>query len=330
MQFDVNLESPSVNSVGEIGRTAEEIGIDGAWITEKTHSPFTLLPLVAEATSDIDIGTAITVAFPRSPMVTAYSAWDLQQASNGRFVLGLGTQVKGHIKRRFAEAWTSPGPRLRDYVRAIRAIWESWRRDEEVDYHGDFYSIDLCPPDWRPDPIDQPDVPIYVAGVNSFNLKLAGHLCDGLHVHPLCSPEYIEKEVIPTVKEGCELSGRRIDDVTLVKNVYTISGETESEREQERETVKRAIAFHASTRTYRTILSVHDWEDLSEELHELSTSDKWDEMAGLITDEMVQTFAVQAPKEELFDRIQKRYPNLDRVAPYTPFRGGDEWSRMVP
>lgn len=329
MQIDAYLHSPAVESAGDLAATAEEMGFDGAWVTETTHSPFTLTALASDATSTIDVGTAIAVAFPRSPMVTAYTAWDLQSLSGGRFVLGMGTQVKGHVERRFDVTWDAPGPRLRDYVRALRAIWASWEREEGVDYDGDFYEIDLCPPDWRPDPIADPDVPIHVAGVNSFNCQLAGHLCDGLHVHPVHSPEYVAECVVPDLERGAARAGRDADDVSVVASALAVVGDDEETRAAARESVRRDIAFYGSTRTYERIFAVHGWEDVCGELHELSMAGRWDEMPDLVSDEMVAAFSVEGRWDEMRDRLEDRYAHVDRVSLYTPFDGEAHWRALV-
>lgn len=329
MQIDANLMDPSVTEAGELAGTAEEMGFGGGWITELTHSPFTLTTRMAEHTDSMDVGTAIAVAFPRSPMVTAYTAWDLQQLTGGRFVLGLGTQVKGHVERRFSVDWDAPGPRLREYVEAIREVWAAWQEGRHPDYQGEHYSITLCPPDYVPDVPADPEVPIYVAGVNEYNVRLAGELCDGLHVHPFHSPEYVAEEVVPNVEAGAERAGRDLQDVTLATSTMAIVGDTEEERAEAREAVREDISFYASTRTYRTILEVHGWGDVCDDLHELSVEDRWDEMPDLVTDEMVDAFSVEGPLDELRDRLEERYDHMDRVALYTPFDGSEEWGRFV-
>jgi probable F420-dependent oxidoreductase len=330
MQFDVNLQSPSLSEVGDIATVAEDHGFECAWITEVTHSPYTLMTRMASETNSIDIGTAIAVAFPRSPMVTAYSAWDVQSLSDGRVLLGLGTQVKGHIEHRFSVEWDSPGPRLRDYVRSLRAIWDAWATGTDVDYQGEFYSIDLCPPEFTPDPIDDPDVPIYVAGVNPYNLKIAGELCDGLHIHPVHSPEYIEEVVVPNVAEGAKHGDRTASDVTLAASVFAIVGESELERSEKREQVRKQIAFYGSTRTYKTIFGVHGWEEVCDDLHELSVNDRWDEMGNLVTDEMIDAFSVEAATYgDLRKKIESRYDHVDRISVYEPFRGEEQWAALA-
>jgi probable F420-dependent oxidoreductase len=251
MDIDANLNAPQLSEAGDLAVVAEEMGFDGVWVTERDHSPYTLSTQIAADTDTIDHGTGIAVAFPRSPMVTAYTAWDLAELSGARFILGLGTQVKGHIQRRFDAEWKSPGPQMRDYVRCLQHIWDAWAHEDEVDYHGEFYEIDSCPPDWRPDPIDHPDIPLYIAGVNDFNIQLAGHLCDGLHVHPVHSPEYIDQKVMPALERGAARADRDPEDVTLTTMLFAITGDTDAEREQAREAVRRQIGFYGSTRSYR-------------------------------------------------------------------------------
>lgn len=329
MQLDAFLMSPNIDRAGELSAAAEQLGFDGAWVTETTHSPFTLMTRAADHTHDIDLGTAIAVAFPRSPMVTAYTAWDLQALSEGRFILGLGTQVKGHIERRFAETWDSPGPRIRDYILAIREIWDAWIDGRHPEHDGDFYQISLCPPDWRPAPIDAPKVPIYLACVNEYNVQLAGELCDGLHIHPLNSPAYIEEEVVPNVERGAARAGRDPDDVTLATTVFAVAGDNPADRAAAREDVRQQIAFYGSTRTYRTIFAVHGWDDLCDELHELSVDGRWDEMPELVTDEMVDAFSIEGEWATLREKAERRFSHVDRVALYTAFRGEDHWTRVI-
>lgn len=328
MQFDAFLHSPSMADAGPLAADAEAMGFDGVWVTETTHSPYTALSLAAEATDNIDVGSAIAVAFPRSPMVTAYTAWDLQSMSGGRFSLGLGAQVKGHMQRRFSVdfEWERPGPRLREYVEAVTHLWDAWESGDEVDYRGEFYEITLCPDNFRPPAIaaDRPE--IGVAGVNPFNLKLAGHRCDVLHVHPMHSPAYLEEVVVPNVAEGAAIGDRDPDAVDLSAQVFAITGD---DREAARERVRQRIGFYGSTRTYRTIFDVHGWGDVCDTLHELAGENRWDELGEHVTDEMVEAFSVEGEWEDLRDRLADRYEHVDRVSLYTPFDGGDRWQHLV-
>lgn len=329
MQVDANLGSAPIEEVGELAAAAERLGFGGVWVTEMASSPFTLMTRAAASTTDVDIGTGIVVAFPRSPMVTAYTAWDLQSLSDGRFILGLGTQVKGHIERRFGLEWDSPGPRLRDYVGALRAIWNAWATGDELDYHSSHYDIDLCPPAFRPEPIEDPEIPVYIAGVNEYNLRLAGELCDGLHVHPLHSPAYIEEEVVPNIETGARRAGRDSGEVTLATSVLAAIGDDKDERAAARESVREQIAFYASTRTYRPILDVHGWADVCGDLHELSVNGEWDRMPELVTDEMLAAFSIEGSWDEVRGLVEDRYTNIDRVSVYRPFRDEPGWQRVL-
>lgn len=329
MKLDVNLKNPSLDRAGGLAQTAEQMGFDGAWVTEMTHSPFTLTSLMGRDTTTIDIGTAIAVAFNRSPTVAAYAAWDVQSITEGRFILGLGTQVKGHIERRFGMNWESPGPRLREYVQALREIWDAWSENREPKFKGEFYTITLTPPNAIPDPPENPHVPIFVAGVNPFNIRLAGEYCDGLHIHPFHSPEYIEQEVIPYLEDGATRGGRSIDDVTLTTSVMAIPGNTPEERSKRREEVRSEIAFYASTRTYQKVLEVHGWEGVVDDLHKLSTRGQWNDMGKLVTDAMIDTFSIEGEWKELNEKINKRYDYIDRVALYVPYRGENHWREFI-
>lgn len=330
MQIDAYLPNAEVTDVGDLAADAEATGFDGLWVTETDNSPYTLLTRAAETTGDVEIGSAIAVAFPRSPMVTAYTAWDIQRLSGGRLLLGLGTQVKGHMERRFSVdfEWEQPGPRFREYVEAVRHLWDAWQNDGEVNYDGEFYEITLCPDQWRPDPLEDGVPELYVAGVNPFNLKLAGHMCDGLHIHPVHSPEYIEEVVVPNVETGAEIGDRDPEEVTLSTQVFAIPGEGE-EREAAREAARQQIGFYGSTRTYRTIFEVHGWADVCDTLHELSVEGRWDELGEPITDEMLEAFSVEGDWPELRAEIEDRYEHVDRVSLYTPFDGSEKWRHLI-
>jgi probable F420-dependent oxidoreductase len=274
------------------------------------------LPLVAEHTDSVDLGTRVTLAFTRSPMVLAYQGWALQRYSDGRFVLGLGTQVKGHNERRFSVEWTSPGPRLREVVESIRHIWSVWQDDaEELDYQGEHYSFSLMTETFDPGPIDHPHVPIHIAAVNEYNVRLAGEVCDGLHMHSFNTPAYTEDVVGPLVAEGAERADRPREAVSLSASPFVVTGETEAERDRKREEVRRRIAFYGSTRTYHDVLEHHGWKSVGEELHELSKEQAWDEMTDLVSDEMVATFALDADPAELRAEALDVYGDVaDRIA----------------
>ncbi|MDF9747502.1 TIGR03617 family F420-dependent LLM class oxidoreductase [Natrinema salsiterrestre] len=314
---DLRIDAMVPGLSGDAGRAAaraEELGFDGVWTPETDNDAFLPHPLIADRTDEIQQGTRIALAFTRSPMALAYTAWDLARYTDGRFVLGLGTQVKGHNERRFSVDWESPGPRLREVVESLRHIFDVFQGDAELDYEGDHYSFSLMTETFDPGPIDHPDVPIYIAGVNEYNIRLAGELCDGLAMHPFNTPGYTDAVVAPTVAEGADRGDRSLEDVALSASPFVVTGETDEERERSREEVRRRIAFYGSTRTYHDVLEHHGWRSVGEELHDLSNEQRWDDMADLITDEMLSTFAIEAPPEELLAAARETYGGIaDRV-----------------
>src|SRR5687768_11287691 len=247
-------------------RAAEDLGFAGLWTSETKHDAFLPLAIAANETGRIELGTAVAIAFSRSPMEVAQTAWDLQDLSSGRFILGLGTQVKAHVKRRFSMPWERPVARLREYILALRAIWGSFRSGGPLRFEGEFYNHTLMTPFFNPGPIESPEVPIYVAGVNTSLARLAGELCEGFHVHPFHSPEYIRSTVQPAIAEGAQRGGRDPDEVELATTVFVVTGQSGAEIEEQREEVRAQMSFYASTPTYRTVLEAHGWEEVGERL----------------------------------------------------------------
>ncbi|MBI4562726.1 MAG: TIGR03617 family F420-dependent LLM class oxidoreductase [Candidatus Rokubacteria bacterium] len=322
-----------LKGIGDYARKVEALGFDCLWSSETQHDPFLPLAAAAGTTSTIKLGTSIAVAFPRSPMVTAHIAWDLQAASGERFILGLGTQVKGHNERRVSVKWEAPGPRLREVILALRAIWDCWQNGTKLNFKGQFYTFDLMTPFFNPGPIQHPQIPIYIAGVNRYVCRLAGELCEGLHVHPFNSPKYLRELVHPAVEEGLAKSGRKRSDFTYASSVFAVVGDTDRERARVGQSVKQQIAFYASTRTYEPVLAAHGWQDLAPKLHRKSVEGDWQGMADLITDEMLETYAVTGSYGTIARQILERYSGLlDRVSlyqPYQPDLGDSRWPALV-
>jgi probable F420-dependent oxidoreductase len=333
MEFDVTIMPDNLNSVPDLARRVEEMGFAGLWTTETIHSPFLPLTLAASATRRITLGTAIAVAFPRSPMITAYTAWDLAAQSNGRFILGLGTQIKAHIRRRFSTEWGKPAPRLREYILALRAIWRAWQYNEPLDFRGEFYQHTLMTPFFAPPKIAHPDIPIYIAGVNVHLCQVAGELCDGFHVHPFHTVDYLRQQIIPNIELGASKAGRTRADVALNCAIFVVTGRDETEMQSAATEVKMQIAFYASTYSYRPVLDLHGWGAVGDELALLARQGRWLEMASLISDDMLHAFAVVAPVSELASQVQARYVGLlDRVGYYYPFVPGerdDVWQNAL-
>jgi probable F420-dependent oxidoreductase len=288
--------------------------------------------LAAEHTRQIQLGTAVAIAFPRSPMVTAQIAWDLAAYSEGRFILGLGTQVKAHIERRFSTPWDAPVARLRDYIAALRAIWQSWQTGERLNYRGPHYQHTLMTPFFSPGPIAHPNIPIYIAGVNTGLAHLAGAVCDGFHGHPLTSAKYLREVLRPQIAAGAEQAGRDPAACVVAGSAFVITGPDAKTREQLRAFVRQQIAFYGSTPTYRAVLECHGWGELGEQLSQLAAQQRWAEMTALITDEVEQTFAVEADMADLGAALRARYDGLyDRITLYMPFVPGqmDDWWRAL-
>jgi probable F420-dependent oxidoreductase len=254
-------------------------------------------------------------------MITAYTAWDIQKASNGRLILGLGSQVRAHNQRRFSVKFESPGPKLREVVLSLRAIWDCWQNGTPLRFKGQFYNFDLMTPFFNPGPIAHPKIPIFVAGVNHYMGRMAGEVCDGLHVHPFHTTKYLREFVHPAVSEGLQVSGRSRKDFQYATSVFVIVGDNERERGENAEAVRQQIAFYASTRTYEPVLAAHGWEAIGPELHEKSLQGDWEGMRELISDEMLAEIAVSGTYENIGTKLGERYGDLlDRVSLYQPYR----------
>ena len=321
MKLDVGMLTHDLKTTADYARKVEAMGYDTLWSSETQHDPFLPLAVAATSTSRIKLGTNIATAFSRSPMITAHIAWDLQNASGGRFTLGLGTQVKGHNERRFSVKWESPGPKMAEAIRGLRAIWDCWQNGTKLDFKGQFYHFDVMTPFFNPGPIEHPRIPIFIAAVNPYMCAVAGELCDGMHVHPFNSPKYLREVVRPAVEAGLRKSGRGPETFTCATSTFVVLGDGEKERAEQARMVKQQIAFYASTRTYEPVLATHGWQDLTPKLHRKSVEGDWSGMADLITDEMLDTYAVTATHDTLAAKLQERYGGLlDRTALYQPYR----------
>jgi len=275
------------------------------------------------------LGTGVAIAFPRSPIVTASTAWDLQALSKGRLLLGLGTQVKGHNVRRFGIPWGPPGPRLREYILALRAIWDCWQNGSKLDFRGQYYTHTLMTPQFNPGPIDQPHIPVYISAVNPYNCRLVGELCDGIRLHPISSPKYTREVVLPNVAAGAQKAGRSLDQIDVCGMPLIATGEDGAELARSVAAVRRRIGFYGATRTYLPAFEQHAWTDTALRLHPMAEQGKWDEMAGLISDEMVEAFAVVAPWDRLAERMKSFYGGLvTRVSIRVPLRNEADWASL--
>jgi probable F420-dependent oxidoreductase len=333
MKIDGGLMTADLAQVGSHATHAEQLGYDGLWTAEAGHDPYLPCALAAVATDHATIGTNIAVAFPRSPLVHAQIAWDLQALSRGRFILGLGTQVKGHNERRYSTPWTAPGPRLREMILLIRHIWDVWQNGKRPGFEGTYYQFSLMTPFFSPAPLEWPHIPIYIAGVNPYVCRLAGELCDGFHIHPFHSMKYIDETILPNVRAGLAKSKRQRSDVALATTAFVITGKDRDEIERSKGPVRQQISFYASTRTYIGVLEAHGWGETCYRLNEKSKKGDWSGMASLITDEMLEVYAVQGTYDEVPGLLKKKYGGvIDRLGFYMPIRPGSDdtsWSRLI-
>lgn len=328
MDFDATLPPSSLEQIPRLAGAGERLGFAALWTSETQHDPFLPGALIAEQTERVRFGTAVAIAFARSPATLAYTAWDLAQASGGRFILGLGTQVKAHIERRFGMTWPdSVVGKLRDQIGAVRALWRAWQTGERLNYRGEYYKLTLMSPFFNPGPIDHPEIPIYIAGVNTGLARLAGETADGFHVHPFHTPRYLRDVLLPAIEEGAEKAGRTRSDIQVATTAFVITSPEEANY------VRSQIAFYASTPSYRPVMALHGWEETAERLSGMASRGQWGEMAGLIDDEMLGTFAEVGDAAELAGALRERYRGLaDRLSLYVPYQPGERdafWEAIV-
>jgi probable F420-dependent oxidoreductase len=330
MKIETSIESADWAKIAGRAKLAEDLGYDRIASAELAHDPFLPLAVAAGATHRIGLVTSVAIAFPRSPTVTAYTARDLNDLSGGRFVLGLGTQVKGHIERRFSTEWSSPGPRFRDYVQAVRAVWDSWDSEGPLRYDGRFYRLSLMTPEFSPGKSVHGRIPIHIAGVNRYNLRLAGEICDGLRVHPFATKKYMLDVIWPAVQEGAVRSGRDLAGFEMVGGGFIATGADQRTVQEARENARYRIAFYASTRSYLPVLEAHGWEDLNAELRRLVAEGRWDDLSAVIPDEVLDEFCVAGTYEEILPAIGSRYEGIvDTVSLEVPAEPRDEAYRRL-
>ena len=329
MKFDVTVFSEDLNASADLARRVEDYGFDGLWVAEAAHSPFLPLAHAALATNRISLGTAIAVAFPRSPMIMAQTACDLALQSRGRFILGLGTQIKPHITKRFSAKWGKPVGQLREYIQALRSIWSAFQTGDELTYDGEYYHFSLLANSLAPPQTPYHQIPIFIAGVNTGLAKLAGEHCDGFHVHSFHTTRYLREVLLPAFREGRQ-SGDQSHPLSLSCAVFVVTGSDEAAIEESKILTKSQIAFYASTPSYSRVLELHGWADIIPRLNELLRRNRWNEMPKLINDEMLAEFAVIAPPDELPYKLRERYEGLlDRAGFYFPFEPADSTKRII-
>ncbi|MBM3670810.1 MAG: TIGR03617 family F420-dependent LLM class oxidoreductase [Actinobacteria bacterium] len=317
MKIDAIVMGRPLREVSGLTREVEDCGFSGLWFTESGRTAYTGCTAAALTAQNLDIGTAIALAFARSPMVTAQIAWELADTTEGRFILGLGTQVKAHNERRYSVTFDHPGSRLRECVLALKAIFRAFQGEEKLDFHGDFWSFDLMPRMWSPGPIEHPNVPVYIAAVRPWSARMAGEVADGIHVHPFHSMRYLQDVVLPNAADGARSAGRDPSQISIVCPVMAILGDTEEELIKARDDTRLRIAFYGSTRTYSGVFDLHGWEGTSDRLHELQAAGDLKGMADTITDDMLEAYSLESTWDGLADALVEKYGGIaDRVVMY--------------
>jgi probable F420-dependent oxidoreductase len=328
MLFDATLPPTDLSALPSLAQAAESMGFNALWSTETMHDPFLPGALIAEHTRKMNFGTAVAIAFARSPATLAYTAWDLAQASGGRFILGLGTQVKAHIMRRFGMPWPeSVVGKLREQIEAIRAFWNTWQTNQPLNYRSENYKLNLMSPFFNPGSIKYPDIPIYIAGVNTGLARLAGELAQGFHAHPFHTQRYLREVILPAIEQGAARAGRSRSEIKISTSALVVTSP------EEEIFVRAQIAFYASTPSYRPVMELHGWEDTASQLSSLAASGAWVDMAGLINDDMLREYAIIASPDDLPSALMERYQGLvDRLGLYIPFVPGERdefWKHLL-
>jgi probable F420-dependent oxidoreductase len=328
MLFDANLPDVPLSGFAEVAAAAERTGFNAVWTSETKHDPFLPCALIAEHTRRMQFGTAIAVSFARSPATIAQLAWDLAAQSQGRFILGLGTQVRAHVERRFGMPWPdSVLAKLREQVLAIRAFWESWQHGTRLNFRGQYYRLTLMSPFFNPGPISHPDIPIFIAGVNRGLASLAGEICDGFFVHPLHSRRYLTEVLLPAIESGLEKGGKARSRFAVSASAFVATSD------EERNSARAQIAFYASTPSYRPVVELHGWGNVALELSALAARGAWDAMPAVISDEMLREFCLCTSEADLAGGLRDRYQgSVDRVGIYAPFVPGERdtlWARLA-
>ena len=333
MKIDGNI-GMDLHSVAQNAREVEASGYSGAWTAETSHDPFLPLLLAAEHTEKLELGTSIAVAFARNPMTLANTAWDLQAYSGGRFILGLGSQIKPHITKRFSMEWSHPAPRMREMVLAMRAIWNTWLTGEKLDFRGEFYTHTLMTPFFTPnakelDGFGPPKV--FLAGVGELMTEVAGEVCDGFLCHGFTTEKYLREVTIPALERGRAKAGKSMEGFEIMGPSFVVTGNNDEELEAAATATRQQIAFYGSTPAYRNVLEIHGWGGLQDELNTLSKQGEWAKMGTLIDDEILNTFAVVGEPESIAPELTTRYGDvIQRISFYAPYASDpDRWAAVM-
>ena len=334
MKLATNLRDVPLEAVGGHARRLEDLGFDVLWCNETTADPFLVLAQMALGTERATIGPNVAIAFARSPFSMALTAWDVQRASRGRLRLGLGTQVRAHVERRFSADFEHPAARVVDYMHCLRAIWRTFQTGARPDYEGRFYRFTLINDFFNPGPIDHPEIPIDLAGVNERMCRAAGEAADGFQVHPMHSPAYLREVIRPAIDAGARTRGKRAGDLEVQAPCFAITGETEAERARAEQRVRTQVAFYASTPSYRAFLEHHGHLDIAKRLSGLMRNGEIGAMPALVPDALLEEVAIFGPPSALPRLLRERYAGslLQCAALYLPPAEGDSdaaWREFV-
>ncbi|HEX2942909.1 MAG TPA: TIGR03617 family F420-dependent LLM class oxidoreductase [Rhodopila sp.] len=304
------LPQADLRTTAAAAKAMEDAGYDGLLTMENKHDPFLAHAIAAVSTQRVELGTSVAIAFPRSPMVVANASWDLQNASRGRFVLGIGPQIRPHNEKRFSVPWTAPAPRLREYVQALRVIWTTWEKGEKLDFRGKHYTFTLMPPYFMPPSTGQKMVPITLAAVGEHSLRLAGEVADGVRLHGFCTRQYLQDVILPRLREGMARTGRTREHFEITGGGFVATGPDAASTAKMFEAVRGRVAFYGSTPGYWPVLELHGLGDLGRELNAMSKAGKWNEMAARVPDDVVHLFAAVGTHQEIAQRIAERFGGL--------------------
>lgn len=313
-KVDPGLRTPEtpfdVTTLAEQAQLVEALGYDRLVFEETKDDPFVVLAAAAQATTSLGLGTSVAIAFARSPTEMALSAWSMQRLSQGRFALGLGSQVKGHIERRYGMPWRAPAPWMRDYVRAMRAVWRTWQEGVALNVDNDHYRLNLMVPLFDAGPIDHPDIPVLLAAVNPVMCSVAGEVADGVRPHPVCTPSYIAEVMLPAVQRGAARAGRSLERFTVNMKPLLATAPDEERLQPKVRDARARIAFYASTPGYRAAFDHLGLGALADEAKLLSKAQRWEELPPLIDDEILHTFVTIGTYDEIADRLHQRFGDV--------------------